>query len=305
MLVYSQGKCLVSNGSEAIAIDPDKVTAILADFEAERQLAEKLFHGLHTMEDRLIGAKYESNEGFDRFKINRPSIPSRGKHQLAETEVYISATHLLVYTNDDLIRKDIAAYLQSEPEDYSTAKAVRKMFAHLFSGDMLPLNQIEDRLAALETEVVENKENKHITRRILEFRKTLLVLNRYYTAMLDLLEDLEENVNAIFTKAEVKHFRIHINKVSRLLGEISHMQEFATQVREAYQSQLDIRQNEVMKFFTVVTSIFLPLTLIAGWYGMNFQMPEYAHAAAYPIVIVCSLTTVLILLIYFKKKKWF
>ena len=53
-------------------------------------------------------------------------------------------------------------------------------------------------------------------------------------------------------------------------------------MREAYQAQLDYEQNQLMKAFTVLTAIFLPLSLIARWYGMNFSMPEYQWALGYP-----------------------
>ena len=56
---------------------------------------------------------------------------------------------------------------------------------------------------------------------------------------------------------------------------------------------------------TIVTSIFMPLTLIAGWYGMNFKyMPELEAKAAYPVVIAVSVAIVVISLWFFKKKKW-
>ena len=56
---------------------------------------------------------------------------------------------------------------------------------------------------------------------------------------------------------------------------VLNLRDYLSQVREAYQSQIDINLNNVMKIFTVITAIFLPLSLIAGWYGMNFNMPEY------------------------------
>lgn len=76
-------------------------------------------------------------------------------------------------------------------------------------------------------------------------------------------------------------------------------------MREAYQSRLSIKQNELMKLFTVVTVIFLPLTLIVGWYGMNFKfMPELYSPLGYPAVIFVSAAIVVWLIWYFKKKKW-
>ena len=59
-----------------------------------------------------------------------------------------------------------------------------------------------------------------------------------------------------------------------------------------------------MSILTVVTTIFLPLTLIAGWYGMNFpNMPEFGWKYAYPAVIIVSILVIILEIIYFKKKK--
>lgn len=71
------------------------------------------------------------------------------------------------------------------------------------------------------------------------------------------------------------------------------------------QSQADIALNKLMKVFTVVTTIFLPLTLITGWYGMNFKMPEYGWVYAYPAVIFICIIIVISSIIIFKKNKWF
>jgi magnesium transporter len=76
-------------------------------------------------------------------------------------------------------------------------------------------------------------------------------------------------------------------------------------VREAYQSEVDINQNMIMRLFTVITAIFLPLTLIVGWYGMNFSMPEYSWAYGYPVVTGVCVTVALFSVLYFKKHKWF
>jgi len=81
--------------------------------------------------------------------------------------------------------------------------------------------------------------------------------------------------------------------------------EYIHQVRESYQSQIEIEQNNLMKVFTMVTSIFLPLTLIVGWYGMNFQMPELKWRYGYPFLIAVCILVSAIWYIIFKKKKWF
>ena len=78
------------------------------------------------------------------------------------------------------------------------------------------------------------------------------------------------------------------------------------QIRELYQSMQDARQNKIMAVITIVTTIFLPLTLITGWYGMNFvYMPELQWRYGYFAVIMISLIIVIAEIIYFKKKKFF
>ena len=78
-----------------------------------------------------------------------------------------------------------------------------------------------------------------------------------------------------------------------------------TQVRESYEAEVDISLNTTMKIFTVVTTIFLPLTLIVGWYGMNFDMPEYGWKNGYLFVSILSFLFLSAGILFFRKKKWF
>ena len=92
--------------------------------------------------------------------------------------------------------------------------------------------------------------------------------------------------------------------VDRLLDYVLHLREYVTQVREAYQAQLDYEQNQLMRTFTVMTAIFFPLSLIVGWYGMNFSMPEYGWAFGYPMVIALSVVVCGICFWVFRRRKW-
>lgn len=102
------------------------------------------------------------------------------------------------------------------------------------------------------------------------------------------------------------HFNILHNRVDRCHAAVLNLQDHVTQMREAYQAQIDIEQNELMKIFTLITALFLPLTLMVGWYGMNFtHMPELGSSWGYPVFIIVSGTVSVALLLYFKKKRWF
>ncbi len=72
-----------------------------------------------------------------------------------------------------------------------------------------------------------------------------------------------------------------------------------------YLSAIGIKQNEVMRVLTIMASIFIPLTFLAGIYGMNFeQMPELKHRAAYPTLLLVMSLTALGMIIYFRSLGW-
>ena len=97
-----------------------------------------------------------------------------------------------------------------------------------------------------------------------------------------------------------------MHRVERLQNHVHLLRENVLQIRELYQSMQDARQNKIMAVITIVTTIFLPLTLITGWYGMNFvYMPELQWRYGYFAVIMISLVIVIAEIIYFKKKKFF
>ncbi|MBR3737864.1 MAG: magnesium transporter, partial [Eubacterium sp.] len=92
----------------------------------------------------------------------------------------------------------------------------------------------------------------------------------------------------------------------RLREDTDSLSSSVNHLQDAYSASLDIKLNKVMKRFTVITSIFFPLTLIVGWYGMNFQsMPEFAWEYGYVFVIALSVLVVTSLILIGKKKKWF
>ncbi len=95
-----------------------------------------------------------------------------------------------------------------------------------------------------------------------------------------------------------------VGKAERISGSIQLMSENVVHLRESLEAVVNYNLNRIMKVFTVVTSIFLPLTLIVGWYGMNFKMmPELEWEFGYFFVIGLSVLVVVANIVYFRKKK--
>jgi len=167
----------------------------------------------------------------------------------------------------------------------------------LLEGYERELDQIERAIMAGEAE-----EN---LRRVNDIRGELRDLRIHYDQLIDLGQELEENENGFFKSENVRYFHLFANRMTRLYDSASSLRDYTMQVRDLYQAQLDIKQNRIMTVLTVVTTIFMPLTLIVGWYGMNFRyMPELDSPWGYPIVIGLSLTIAVVSLVFFKKKKW-
>ena len=170
--------------------------------------------------------------------------------------------------------------------------------------DLTLLEKTEHRLNRIE-EIILNEEPDSYPPELNDIRGDLLDLKLHYGQLIDLSQELEENENGFFREENLRYFAMFTERVIRLRETVTAQREYTTQLRELLQTQLDVRQNRTMSLLTVITSIFMPLTLIAGWYGMNFRyMPELNYRWSYPIVIGVSIAIVVVSLIYFKKKKW-
>ncbi len=192
-------------------------------------------------------------------------------------------------------------------EEKSDDLALFVFLSELIKNDIDYLEELEERITENEDRVITNyKSYKHeYAGEIIAFRRELLKLKRYYEQLNNIFEGLMENENKIISPDNLRYFRILDSRIDRLFSHVLNLRDYVTQVREAYQAQVDIEQNNLMRVFTVVTSIFLPLTLIVGWYGMNLKMPEFQWNYAYPFVAGLSALVVIVLLIFFKRRKWF
>ena len=94
------------------------------------------------------------------------------------------------------------------------------------------------------------------------------------------------------------------HRTERLQNHVRFLRENVIQLRELYQSKQDAQQNKIMCILTVVTTLFLPLTLLTGWYGMNFAyMPELHWKYGYLAVFILAVLIVTMEIVYYKKKK--
>lgn len=190
------------------------------------------------------------------------------------------------------------------PEKAGLEKIIYGFLEELINSDSQRMNKKELAIDELEEDIHKGDIDREFIGDILALKKEVSLLRNGYEQLIDVCEVLEENENGLFSEKETFYFRTLTTKIERLSNYCLMLKENLVQVREAYSASLDYSINAVMKLFTVVTTIFQPLTLIAGWYGMNFtNMPELTWRYGYRAVIVLSLAVVIFCWWLFKKKR--
>lgn len=232
------------------------------------------------------------------------------KQDLLEKEFgfgfYIHKGHLLFIDDTERIQKIAARLPEIKPTDTTLeARFFLELMEFFINDDVLYLQRYEDMLASVEEELL-NDEVEEFNTDMLRYRREILILNGYYQQYTEFMQMMAENKNQLFNAEDCRLFRVVSNRADRLYDNTKMLREYTAQLRELYKSQLDVAQNKSMRMLTVVTTIFMPLTLIAGWYGMNFQyMPELASRYGYVGVVILSALVVIGEIAFFKWKKWF
>ena len=175
---------------------------------------------------------------------------------------------------------------------------------YIVKDDLRLMENYENELDSMEQAIIDGDENLP-SGRLNDIRSDIRYLRIHYEQLMDLAQEFQENENGFFKPENLRYFRLFIDRAARLHDSSMSLRDYTMQLRDLYKAHLDIKQNRIMTVLTVVTTIFMPLTLIVGWYGMNFKyMPELNYEWSYPVVIVLSILIVVLSLIFFKRKKW-
>lgn len=163
---------------------------------------------------------------------------------------------------------------------------------------------IGGRLEELEDSVIESPEPQ-VLEEIYSVRRDLIWLRKSIWPLRDVVAELTRGEYELIsdnTEIFLRDVHDHLTQISET---IETYRDIAAGLLDLYLSGVSNRMNEVMKVLTIIATIFIPLTFIAGLYGMNFRyMPELEHPAAYPAVLLIMAAIAIAMLIYFRKKKW-
>ena len=173
------------------------------------------------------------------------------------------------------------------------------------------LEQFGERLEDLEEEVVANPEEE-IMARIHCIKSELLALRRTLWPFREVASALLAQDTPFITRGIRPYLRDCHDHVIHAIDLVAAYREVGSSLSDMYLSSISNRMNEVMRVLTVIATIFIPLTFVAGIYGMNFNpakspfnMPELEWYYGYPLALLLMVIIALVMVIYFRRKKWF
>ena len=167
------------------------------------------------------------------------------------------------------------------------------------------LEKIGERIEAVEDRVMlrpseqERNEIHRVKRETLFMRKSVWPLR-------EALNGLMRLDNGLVMPDNIPYFRDIYDHTIQVIDTVETIRDISAGLLDLYLSGVSNRMNEIMKVLTMIATIFIPITFIAGVYGMNFRyMPELGSRWGYPLIWVTFITVAGIMIAYFKRKKWF
>ena len=166
------------------------------------------------------------------------------------------------------------------------------------------LERVGERIEELEEEVIMTPDPETV-RRIHHLKREMILLRKALWPLREVISALERRESPLISEPVTIYLRDVYDHTIQAIDAVEAYRDILSGLLDIYLSSLSNRMNEIMKFLTVIGTIFMPLTFIAGIYGMNFQdIPEYHWKWGYQICLLVMLAIVGAMIFYFKRRKW-
>ena len=184
--------------------------------------------------------------------------------------------------------------------DYLAYSLVDAIVDHYF----VILEELGGKIESLEEELVTNP-TPEILQMIHKLKSTLIFLRKSVWPLREVINSLERGESPLITEPTGIYLRDVYDHTIQVIDTIETFRDMVSGMLDIYLSSVSNRMNEVMKVLTIIATIFIPLTFIAGIYGMNFKfMPELEWHWGYPMVLIVMFLIVAFMGVYFRRKKW-
>lgn len=168
------------------------------------------------------------------------------------------------------------------------------------------LEFLSNKVEILEDKLFDNKEDENITEEIQELKKEVLKIRRSVQPLREVINRLEKIEHPLIAEKTNKYIRDLYDHIIQVNENVEIYRDMIWGLMDMYMTTISNKMNEVMKVLTIMASIFIPLTFLAGIYGMNFDnMPELHYENGYFYLLGFMVVVFLGMIWYFKRKNWF
>ncbi|MCE3279921.1 MAG: magnesium transport protein CorA [Bacteroidetes bacterium] len=166
------------------------------------------------------------------------------------------------------------------------------------------LEKIGDKIELLEEELI-TEPSKETMQQLHAMKREMIFVRKAVWPMRDMINNFERSESELIRPTTDVYLRDVHDHTIRIIDTVETFRDLLSGMMDIYLSSVSNKMNEVMKMLTIITTIFVPVTFIAGVYGMNFDyMPELHSKWGYPAVWAVMLTVIITLVVYFRRKKW-
>ena len=270
--------------------------------------------GIHplTLEDIVNTGhrpKAEDFEDYDYIVLKMLTYNEDQNHILAEQISFILGPHYLISFQEtegdvfNFVRERIRkakGRIRKSGCDYLAYALIDAIVDHYF----LVLEKMGGKIELLEEDLLDDTQTEnlqsihHLKREMIFFRKQVWPIREILSSLMKEEASLIQETTQIFIRDLYDH-------TIQVMDTIESFRDVLSGLQDLYLSTISNRMNEVMKVLTIMATIFIPLTFIAGIYGMNFEyMPELKISWAYPALWILLIAIFLFMIFWFKRKKW-
>ncbi len=271
-----------------------------------REKKEDFPHYKELLHNLGVSIRYCKAEIFADCVLGTIRVPQKSEHRQAQMSFgfYMTEEELIFIEDTGDLKQWMERQTDKIQEVQSPDQLLLQTMEQMIEKDILYLSHLEKEMENMEDMLIHGIP-KDFFSSLTKYRRKISELNAYY-AQLVAIGDLIQSHDNLFFKQNVEQWNRYSLRTERLQNHVHLLRENVLQLRELYQSQQDAQQNKIICILTVVTTLFLPLTLLTGWYGMNFvYMPELHWRYGYLGVILAAILIISLEIIYFKKKKLF
>jgi len=321
ILVYRQGAGKVESGFSAEQLPEllkEETSVIWVDMEEPGEAEERIlldifrFHPL-TVEDCRETRNYPKVEefpGYLYFIVHGVKADTSPDHfNTIELDAFLGPNYVITY-HHDMFRSinNVKKLLSTSPVACQRGPAflMHQLLDQIVDYYAPVLDDFDERIAKLEDDIFTlNRPNKAILEEIMDLKRGVLRLRRISARQMEVILRTSRGEFALIPATLLPFYRDIYDHIMRITDLAESYRDLISGSLDAYMSVVGNRMNEIMKVLTIFSAIMLPLTFIAGLYGMNFDnLPELHWQYSYFAVLAIMLVVAVTMLFFFWRRGW-